>query len=256
MIHFPFSAGKFFGGKMGLLRAVLASLFLWFLFSLVFPGIVEGILFFLFSLSGICLFSFYAAGRARRRHAERVNGSIPFFLLGLRVKLLLGKSMEECLRELGVKGKGAFYSELGKTVREFECLGASVEDALLHLAERVDSIPLKRAVSCIVQLSEQGFSAGELNSLGILARELLAEEKAKIREFSGKIVVFSLMFVAVSAVFPALFLAFVAVGSLFLEIGLSPLQAVVVPVVLFPLIDLGAMLFIREKIPLIEAGGA
>ncbi len=227
----------------------LVSIFLWFLFSLIVEGLLEGIVFFFFSLFFVWWLLGYLKKRNEKKHGEIVSNDIPFFLLSLRIKLLLGKSIETALKELSLRGDSPFYRELKRTVFEYEKMGSSVEEALLGLSERIDSIALKRAVSCIVHLSEQGFSERNLDSLNILARELLSGQKARLRDFSSKIVLFSLMFVVVSVVFPALFLAFIAIGSLFLETGVSAIHAVLISVIVFPLIDIGMMLFIREKSP-------
>ena len=71
----------------------------------------------------------------------------------------------------------------------------------------------------------------------------------KGKEFSQKLVLFSLMFIVVSAVFPALFQSFVIVGSSFMQLDFLPVHVLLVIGVLFPLIDIAALFFIRSQTP-------
>ncbi|MBS3059622.1 MAG: hypothetical protein J4224_04325 [Candidatus Diapherotrites archaeon] len=126
--------------------------------------------------------------------------------------------------------------------------GASLQEAFIHASERNHSHMFRRALAHLTQVYEQGNRIkGE--RLRSLAREELARQRAKSKEFSGKLVTYSLMFIALSAIIPALFQAFIVVGSTFMELTLSPLQVLLIPALVFPLIDLAVLQLIRSKTP-------
>lgn len=184
-----------------------------------------------------------------RKKSERIERDLPFALMHLRTRLALGEQFENALKSVAESVKGELGRELKGIAIEISEKGASVEEAFLHVMQRIPSIQFKRACSQIVSLYEQGFSRNELRSLKSLHNELLSEQRAKLKDFSGKMVVYSLMFVAFSTVLPALFLAFILVGSLFLELNVSPTSAFLIVILLFPAIDFAVLLYIREKTP-------
>ena len=123
----------------------------------------------------------------------------------------------------------------------------------MHFAERIDSLQVKRAVALFVSVYEQGKEAGGAG-VKMLARELLAKQRAESKEFSGRLVVYSLLFIAVSAVVPALFQSFAIVGSMVLNFSMTSVQIFLIIVVVFPAIDLIALYYIRAKTPVFLRG--
>jgi len=186
---------------------------------------------------------------AWRKKSEELERDLPFALMHLRTRLSLGEQFENALGAVAESTQGALGAELKKAWNEIHGKGAAVEEALLHSIERVPSLQYKRACSQLAGLHEQGFSRNELSSLKALHRELLAEQRAKLKDFSGKMAVFSLMFVAFSTVLPALFLAFILIGSMFLDLSIPPATAFLLVIVVFPALDIAVLLYIREKTP-------
>ena len=189
-------------------------------------------------------------GLAQRKRAEEVEKDLPFALMHLRTRLSLGEQFENALKAVADSTSGELGLELEKAWDEIQGKGAAVEEALLHSIERMPSLQYRRACSQLAGLHEQGFSRSELQSLKSLHRELLAEQRAKLKEFSGKMAVFSLLFVAFSTVLPALFLAFILIGSMFLDLSVSPTTAFMLVIIVFPALDIAVLLYIREKTPI------
>jgi len=186
----------------------------------------------------------------KKRENEEIEAELPFALMHLRTRLSLGEQFESALRAVAGSLHGSLGRELLRVSVEIEKNGASVSEAFLHAIERVSSLQFRRACSHLVGLYEQGFSKDTLNSIKSLHRDLLAEQRARLKDFSGKMVVYSLVFVAFSTVMPALFLAFILVGSMFLDLSISPASAFAVVILVFPCLDLAVLLYIREKTPL------
>ncbi|MFA4907635.1 MAG: type II secretion system F family protein, partial [archaeon] len=137
-----------------------------------------------------------------------------------------------------------------KALAEVKSRGSSVQEALFALSERSNSIAFKRSVAHLVGVYEQGGSKKSVaESLRRIALEQLQTQRIEAKAFSQKLVVFSLMFIAISAIIPALFQAFIVVGSAFLEVSITPLQALLIPTVLFPSIDLGILIYVKSKTP-------
>ena len=197
---------------------------------------------------GLALFRLYPAYAERKRSA-RLEKQLPFVLMQLSTELALGQPFEQALAGLE-KGFGELSQEFKLVSREIDQAGASVQEALLHLSERARSRELRRGLSQVINVYEQG-SPGRRpgEALRRLARDLLLKQKAEVKEFSGKQVMASLLFISVAAIAPALFMAFVSIGSLFLEVGLTSWQVIAIACLGFPLADLAVIGLIKEKTP-------
>lgn len=185
-----------------------------------------------------------------KKRGEEIERDLPFALMHLYTRLALGEKLETALEKTAESIHSALGTEFKKIAREINKKGASVEEAFLHSIERNPFIQFRRASSQIVSLNEQGFTKQELASLKSLHKELLTEQRTKIKDFAGKMVVYSLLFVAFSTVLPALFLALILIGSMFLELSVSPTNAFLIVILFFPVVDLIILFYIREKTPL------
>ncbi len=186
----------------------------------------------------------------KKKENEEIEMELPFALMHLRTRLILGEQFESALEAVALSTPGSLGRELSMISMEIKRKGASVSQAFLHAIERVNSLEFRRACSHLAGLYEQGFSENSLGSLESLHRNLLSGQRVKLKDFSGKMVVYSLMFVAFSTVMPALFLAFILVGSMFLDLSFPPTTAFLVVMVVFPVMDLMVLLYIRERTPL------
>ncbi len=234
--------------KANALKAALFSLFAWLAFGLFLEELVVSFL--LAALSGIALFgiALYLPVMQRKKYALLVEGQLPFALMNIAVEMNLGLKFERIL-EHAAGQDNEIGREFKKVFLEATQKGASVQEALMHFSKRAGSLEVKRAIALFVSVYEQGQRAsGE--SVKMLAREMLAKQRAVSKEFSGKLVVYSLLFVAVSAIVPALFQSFAIVGSMVLHLTFTAQQIFLIIVLGFPLIDLAALYYIRLKTPI------
>lgn len=230
------------------LKAALFSLFAWLAFGLFLEELAVSFL--LATLLGIALLgiAMYLPTVQRKKYAQVVEGQLPFALMNIAVEMNLGLKFEKIL-EHAAEQDNEIGREFGKVFLEATEKGASVQEALMHFSERISSLEVKRAIALFVSVYEQGQKAsGE--SIKMLAREMLAKQRAVSKEFSGKLVVYSLLFVAVSAIVPALFQSFAIVGSMVLHLTFTAQQIFLIIVVGFPLVDLAALYYIRIKTPI------
>ncbi len=234
------------------LKAALFALFAWLAIGLFTEELLLSLLLAIFLGIAVLGLLLYMPAMQRKRHAALVESQLPFALTNIAVELNLGLRFEEILGHAAGQ-EGAIGKEFGKVLWEIKEQGASVQEALMHFSERIDSLEVKRAIALFVSVYEQGQKrSGE--AVKMLARELLAKQRAEAKEFSGKLVVYSLLFVAISAVVPALFQSFVIVGSMVLHFTLTVQQIVLIIVAGFPAIDVMALYYIRAKTPLFLRG--
>ncbi|MDP6671148.1 MAG: hypothetical protein QGI60_05025 [archaeon] len=234
--------------KQNALKATLFSLFAWLSFGLFLDELAVSFLFaVLFGTTLLGIFV-YLPTMQRKRHAKIVEGQLPFALMNIAVEMNLGLKFEKILKNAS-RQDNEIGKEFKKVFLEATKKGASVQEALMHFCERIDSLEVKRAIALFVSVYEQGQKAsGE--SVKMLAKEMLAKQRAVSKEFSGKLVVYSLLFVAVSAIVPALFQSFAIVGSMVLNLTFTAQQIFLIIVIGFPLVDLGALYYIKLKTPI------
>ena len=173
---------------------------------------------------------------SKKRELSELEEKLIFSLKNFGMQLDAGLSFEECLAKEKI---------FGAIIRETE-LGASIPEALRNFAQRYDSAFIKKASALLADIYIKGGSGSALKKL---ADEEAAVRLAKIKEYNEKLVMFSLLFVACAAIIPAFFQAFIIVGSLFIAIPISAEAALIIPVLLFPLINTGAFLFIKSRRP-------
>ncbi|MFH1695112.1 MAG: type II secretion system F family protein [Candidatus Micrarchaeota archaeon] len=188
----------------------------------------------------------------RKKKAKKVEKHLPFALMAMAVEMNINLSFEKILENLSKGDYGEFSKQIRKTQKEIEA-GATIQKALFDLSERIDSKMLKRSVSQIVSIYEHG-SEEKGEPVKQLAKELLARQKIESKEFTGKMTMYSVVFVVLSAVIPAMFQAFVSIGSTFMELDFTATQILLISTVLFPALNLGILLMIRNKTPEILKG--
>ncbi len=234
--------------EQALKKSALAALGFWFLAGvfledLLFSGVV-GIACFFPSFLGFL----YWPLLERKRHAGLVEAGLPLCLMGIAIELNLGVEFERGLKNAG-KGKGSCAKEFRRTVFEIERHGSSVQDALRHFSERIESSLVKRAMMQLSAAFEQGHEKGAGEAVKRIASEVLARQKVEAKLFSGKMVVGSLLFIAVSAIVPALFQSFAIVGSVVLSMSFTAAQLFLIITVAFPVLDLSVLFYIRSRTP-------
>jgi len=236
--------------------SALLAVFCWlgaglFLADIALSAAAAGIFFFTAFFAGL-----YWPELKRRQHCESVEAAMPFALMNIAVELNLGVSFFAAIEHAaGINSPAG--REFGIVAGEVRRHGASVQDALRHLSERVGNRNVKRSVVQLVAAFEQGGCGGGANAgepIKRIAGEILARQRIESKLFSGKLVVFSLLFIAVSAVIPALFQSFSIIGSAVLRWNFTPMQSILIIAVGFPLLDIAILLYIRAKTPVFLRG--
>lgn len=220
----------------------------WFAYALVFEELLFGFIFSCF----IAFLAFsalnYLPVHQKKEKTKEFEKFLPFALLQAGIELNLGLSFEETIQSISRNNYGVLSEAFKKILMEVRN-GASMQEALMDLGRNFDSLLVKRALSRLIAVYWHGNRKREADSLKRLGEEILSRQKIEAKEFSGKMVMASLLFIAVSAIIPALFQAFVVVGSMIMDLGLSPLHALLVPVLVFPVIDLAVLLAIKSRTP-------
>jgi len=233
-----------------LIYASILGIVLWLVAGLLTFQIIKS-----FAIGFICAlmcfcFLLYLPIQKKKKTAKEFEKDFPFALSTMAVEMNLKIPFEKSIENISKEKYGIVSSEFKKVSNEINESGSSVNEALLHLTERIDSLMLKRAVAQISAVYSQGSktkNAGE--SLKKISSEILSRQKTESKEFSGKLVVFSLMFVAISAIVPAIFQAFIIVGSMFLKLSFNAIQVFLIVTLVFPLLDIAILIYIRYKTP-------
>ena len=230
-------------------QAALVAVSAWFLIALVLGEIAKSLLYGI--VVGIVFFAakIYYPTIKKKHLAALVEKDLPFALLSMSVELNMNVPFEKAMQGIAKEKYGMASREFETACNEIKNRGASVQEALLHLSERIESLQVKRCVSQMVSIYEQGGRKNRGIPIKRLAKEMLAKQRAESKEFAGKLVVFSLMFIAVSAIVPALFQSFIIVGSMFLEMHFTAVQVLLIVAVGFPLLDLAILMYIKNKTP-------
>jgi len=182
----------------------------------------------------------------KKAYSKRVEADLPLFLLRLATEIKIGKSFPKAIND-SCKEEG-FASKEFKIILNDMQKGASFQEALQEMNERIDSVNIRRACSNLSNLSIQGTK--DVSGLKKLSQELLLKQRIESKEFSGKMVIYALVFIAVSAIVPAMFQSFILIGSYFMKLSFTAQQIFFICVILFPLIDLGILMMIDSKTPL------
>ncbi len=234
-------------------QAAVVSLFAWFAVALLLDSILLGLLSAIALLPVVFSALLYCPVLKGRNYGKRVEAQLPFVLLNIAIELNLGLDFMLCLRN-AARHRSEAGREFRKVVAAVQQHGATVQEALLLCAERVNSRLLNRAVSQLVAVFEQGSRRNAGEPIKRIAAEILTRQRIESKVFSGKLVVLSLLFIAVSAIIPALFQSFVAAGSVVLRLSFTALQVLLIITVLFPLLDLFVLFYIRGKTPVFMRG--
>ncbi|GEM_PF-2457002 len=221
----------------------------WLLWSLLFDGILEGLLF-ASACSAACLFALLSLPRLRlEARARRIEKHLPFALMQLSVEQNIAMPFSDSLARVADSDYGDFSEGLKARLRSARMCGSSIPEALIGFANANRSRLLRRAVSQMVSLYEHGPKSGAGEPLREMALELLSRQKSQAKEFSARISAFSVAFVVASAVIPALFQAYTIVGSAFMEIPLSGTEILLIVAGVFPLADICLLLLAKSMTP-------
>ncbi len=180
----------------------------------------------------------------RRFEDEKREKEIPFFLEKIAIGFELGLSFEKSLGEYS-KERGFFAREIRNALKNIY-LGRNLEAEFLKIAKRTGNEDVKRGLLHVLGVYEYG---NDPESLKTLANEILENQKLRAKEFNSKVGMLSLIFIASAAVLPALFQSFLVVGSMILDTGLEKIHAILIPGIVFPLVNCFILALIWFKTP-------
>jgi tight adherence protein C len=136
-----------------------------------------------------------------RRRRRRVAPALPDALDLVTVCVEAGLGLDAAIQQLTEQTSGPLADELDLALGEMR-IGASRQEALRNLAERVDVPELTRAVRSIAQAEQHGSSLGR--ALGILAQEARQRRQIVAEGEANKAPV-KMLFPTAAFIFPALF---------------------------------------------------
>lgn len=220
------------------------------LFSLVSflfaPQYAVGIVLFTFSVSYL-LCSRYPS-KKKKSIACGIEKDVPIALRTIALELSIGIPFEKCLEDIASSNYGLLSPDFKKVVNEIKS-GASIPEALEQFAERTDSVLVKKSVSQLINVYQKGGKKKAAFTLKKIADEENSVMRTRLKEYNGKLMLYSLIFIACSAIIPAFFQVFVIIGSSFLSMPITAEQALIIPALLFPLVNLAILMTIRAKRP-------
>ena len=157
-----------------------------------------------------------------------MESELPFSLRMLGMLLELNVPFADSLSIIS-KGNTPLAQELQSIGKEMK-RGASIPGSLSHLAEALQSIPIKRALLGVSAAYEKGKSGAELIRA---SDDLISLQKHAMKDASSRQALFSLVFIAIAVVLPSFLILFSSLGSFS---PLPALQPETIPVVLLLLL--------------------
>jgi len=225
----------------------LAILFviLFLLVNFVFP-LKYTILFYLEGILFVLFFSImFFIKRIKEQDAKsQLSRELPFFLNDLASDLEKNIPLKLSLEHQATK-KTAIGKKIAKALELVSKKGYDLESALNQVSK--DNLDLKRVVYQINDILQSG-TINKSETFRILSNNFIEQQGLAMKNYSTKLNFLSLIFVVVSAIVPALFLMFFLIGSNFFEISFSVEGIIVITVVVFPIIDMFILLFMRANL--------
>jgi tight adherence protein C len=136
-----------------------------------------------------------------RSRRKKIAPALPDALDLVAVCVEAGLGLDAAIQQLTEQTSGPLADELDLALSEMR-IGASRQEALRNLAERVDVPELTRAIRSIAQAEQHGSSLGR--ALGIIAEEARERRQTTAEGEANKAPV-KMLFPTVGFIFPALF---------------------------------------------------
>jgi Flp pilus assembly protein TadB len=222
-------------------------LLLYFLLNNIFLEITFFQLFFLLFSVAISYFLiiYFLEIIKQRDLVKRIDQDLPYFLNNLANNLEKGISLKSALE---IESKIFENKDLGVLLKQgldkINKKGYSLEKAFSSLSIKTEN--LSRSLYQITDTVTSG-GTNKSDNLRTLSKTIIEKQKSDSKRYSTKLNFISLIFIVISAVVPAIFLMFFLIGASFLEFSLSKTTIIFVTVVLFPVIDLFLLLFMRAN---------
>lgn len=174
----------------------------------------------------------------------RLLRELPFFLNSLASDLEKNIPIKLSL-ENQAKKNTVIGEKINKALDLVLKKGYTLESALEKIGK--SSKELERVIYQVNDILQSG-TKNKADTFRLLSNNFVEQQSLAIKNYSTKLSFLSLVFVVVSAIVPALFLMFFLVGSNFFEISISSFGVISITLVLFPIIDMFILLFMRANL--------
>lgn len=206
------------------------------LIYLIYFQIILGVLFF--------SISFFIKRIKEQDNNTRILRELPFFLNGLAGDIEKNIPLKLAL-ENRAKQNSVIGERIARALQLVTKKGYNLEVALEESTK--DNKELQRVIYQINDILSSG-TKNKADTFRILSNNFSEQQSIAIKNYSTKLNFLSLVFVVVSAIVPALFLMFFLVGSNFFEISISGVGVIMITIVVFPIIDMFILLFMRSNL--------
>ncbi len=177
------------------------------------------------------------------RRVGKLEAELPMTLSKLIAHIDSGVDLISAIKSLSM-GSGEM-GKLFKNVMKAVDAGVPLPIALEN-AKPERSKEIARFINRLIMLYRFG---GSTDGLYRLLRDIENNRRLALKQYSGKSVMYSLLLITVSSVFPAMFLAYLIVGSMFMDINITPVDALLVPALVIPSIDVLLIAVIYTRRP-------
>jgi len=174
----------------------------------------------------------------------RILRELPFFLNNLASDIEKNVPLKLAL-ENRAKQESVIGLKISSALQLVIKKGYTLEAALEETTK--DNKELQRVIYQVNDVLTSG-TKNKAETFRILSNNFVEQQVIAIKNYSTKLNFISLVFIVVSAIVPALFLMFFLVGSNFFEISISTIGVIMITVVLFPIIDMFILMFMRSNL--------
>lgn len=225
------------------------SIFLLLGMSFVYP-LLLCIFLFIFSI----FFALRYPTIVAKNRAKEIDNNLSFALRHMATLLRAGVDLYKVIRTVSVADYGVLSQELTKTVMEVE-EGQDIKDALRALSLRTKSFSLKNAISHLLRALKSGGNLSEV--MTTIADDVSFQTMTDIDAFAGKMNFFGVIYIFMGIVVPVMVAILSGIRNAPLGTGISffealPLTPIVISImflVVFPIMFLGLLLYIKSIKP-------
>ncbi len=197
---------------------------------------------------GLTALVYYSDELRRNRKRGKIESELPTALREIASAIEGGISFRNAIS--GVSKKTEIGREFENVMKEVNS-GVPVPVALDKSAKKVNSRSYSIAVNQLVLIYKSGKGIENLRRIASSIRE---SQGIEIKNFSGKMVMYSLLLIASSSILPSLFQAYLAIGSMFMDVQITKMEALLIPVIAFPVMNILIILAIQMKKPRFMVG--
>ena len=215
------------------------------LILIIFVGIeVSGIYYCLMGM--FYVFMLFYPQIIRQRKYNDLNLELPYALRHMGIELKSGKGLHDTLVTVANEDYGSFSKELTRVLEEVR-YGSSTENALLDMANRINSDGLSRCVQQIVGTLRVGGNLA--NSLEVIADDISFDMHVKLKDYSQRLNAFILIYTFVAILAPVILLIMLMAASTVMGDIISSDIVMMLYVGLFPMVVVFMGLLIKKLEP-------